>query len=88
MVTENDFRKLFKHEELLDKSSPEPHIQESVKSRSLAKYNWLDAAYIGKDNNLYFLVTDWREGIKTLQFAECNEKDLQTMYERICARIK
>lgn len=88
MVTENDFRKLFEHEELLDKSSSVPHIQENVRSRSFTKYDWLNAVYIGEDNNLYFLVTNWREGIKTLRFAECDNRDLQTMYERICARIQ
>lgn len=88
MVTEDDFRKLFEHEELLDKSSSVPHIQESVRSRSITICKWLDAVYIGEDNNLYFLVTDWREDIKTLRFNECNNRDLQTMYERICARIQ
>ena len=86
MVTEDEFRKLFENEFLLDKSSLSngtKHIQLSIKAQSY-KYFWLDAAYMGSNGAVHFIVSSKNsEHVDVLSFDQINKDDIQKFYDHV-----
>ena len=88
-MKEKDFRALLQKEEYLERDSLSKnirHIQlsESVINPSGNPYYYLDAVFLGSDNEVYFFTSN-KDGddVQERIIAEISEKDLSQMYQMI-----
>lgn len=81
---------LFNNSSLLDKDSLKndgvKHIQHSVLlNRNNIK--WIDAAYIGTDDGLYFMIIDSNDEIKSVQYENMNASDINEWYCNLMSKL-
>lgn len=80
---------LFNNNALLDKDCLKDgvkHIQYSILV-DRKDIMWIDAAYIGTDGELYFMITDKDDEIKSVQYECMNISDIDNWYHSLTSKL-